>query len=75
MTAWPWDSSGDSTDRAHAGLRDEVEPGGPEYQYPTRELRGLTNAEREQVKDLLLQHLRGASRLSLAISAQFAMLH
>lgn len=41
----------------HLGLRDEVEPGGPEYQYPARKLLGLTDAEREQIKDLLLQHL------------------
>lgn len=41
----------------HLGLRDEVEPGGPQYDYPVRELLGLTGAEREQVKDLLLQHL------------------
>jgi phage virion morphogenesis protein len=44
----------------HLGLRDEVEPGGPRYDYPARELLGLTDAEREQVKDLLLQHLDGA---------------
>ncbi|CAN7260770.1 phage virion morphogenesis protein [Variovorax sp. LjRoot84] len=44
----------------HLGLRDEVEPGGPQYDYTARQLLGLTDAEREQVKDLLLQHLGGA---------------
>ena len=39
------------------GLRDQVQPGGPQYDYPARELLGLTEAEREQIKDLLLQHL------------------
>lgn len=39
------------------GLRDAVEPGGPQYQYPQRVLLGLTDADREQIQDLLLQHL------------------
>ncbi len=38
------------------GLRDAVEPGGPEYQYPARQLLGFTDAEREQIKDMLLDH-------------------
>lgn len=39
------------------GLRGAVEPGGPQYQYPVRVLLGFTDAEREHIKDLLLQHL------------------
>lgn len=41
----------------HYGLRDQVEPGGPAYKYPVRGLLGLSDADRELVKDLLLQHL------------------
>ncbi|SFO51615.1 phage virion morphogenesis (putative tail completion) protein [Variovorax sp. OK605] len=41
----------------HFGLRDKVQPGGPTYQYPARGLLGLTDPERELIKDLLLQHL------------------
>lgn len=41
----------------HYGLRDQVQPGGPSYQYPARGLLGLTDADRELIKDLLLQHL------------------
>lgn len=41
------------------GLKDAVEPGGPEYQYPARALLGFTDAEREQIKDLLLGQLSG----------------
>ncbi|QNK66828.1 phage virion morphogenesis protein [Variovorax sp. PAMC26660] len=43
----------------HFGLRDLVQPGGPSYQYPARGLLGLTYAERELIKDLLLKHLAG----------------
>lgn len=39
------------------GLRGAVKPGGPDYQYPARVLLGFTDVEREQIKDLLLQHL------------------
>ena len=38
------------------GLRDQVQPGGPTYQYPARGLLGLTEAEREQIKDMLIGH-------------------
>jgi phage virion morphogenesis protein len=34
-----------------------VAPGGPDYQYPRRVLLGLTNAERELIRDRLLAHL------------------
>ncbi|MDZ5457000.1 phage virion morphogenesis protein [Azohydromonas lata] len=39
------------------GLRDRVQPGGPEVQYPVRELLGFTPAEIEHLRDQLLQHL------------------
>lgn len=39
------------------GERDLVKPGGPAYQYPVRELLGLTAAERENLQDLILLHL------------------
>jgi phage virion morphogenesis protein len=35
----------------------EVVPGGPSYQYPIRQLLGLTAAEREMIRDKLLEHL------------------
>lgn len=41
----------------HYGLRDQVQPGGPTYQYPARGLLGMNDADRELIKDLLLQHL------------------
>lgn len=39
------------------GLRDQVKPGGPSVIYPRRELLGLTDADREMVRDRLLDHL------------------
>jgi phage virion morphogenesis protein len=39
------------------GLRDQVSPGGPSIFYPARALLGLTDAEREHVRDLLLDHI------------------
>lgn len=39
------------------GLRDRVRPGGREVEYPARELLGLTDTERETVRDLILKHL------------------
>ncbi len=41
----------------HYGLRDQVEPGGPAHKYTVRGLLGLSDADRELVKDLLMQHL------------------
>lgn len=41
----------------HHGLRDQVKPGGPSYKYPARRLIGLTDVDRELIKDLLLKHL------------------
>ncbi|BEP43001.1 phage virion morphogenesis protein [Variovorax sp. V15] len=41
----------------HEGLRDLVQPGGPTYQYPARGLLSMNDAERDLVKDMLLQHL------------------
>lgn len=39
------------------GLRDRVEPGGPMHQYPRRELLGFTRADRERIRDSLIDHL------------------
>lgn len=41
------------------GLRDQVKPGGPSIIYPRRELLGLADADREMVRDILLDHLTG----------------
>lgn len=39
------------------GLRDRVEPGGPRYRYPQRELLGFTRPDRERIRDALIDHL------------------
>jgi phage virion morphogenesis protein len=39
------------------GLRDRVEPGGPMHNYPRRELLGFTRADRERIRDQLIDHL------------------
>ena len=39
------------------GLRDQVEPGGPSVIYPRRELLGISEAERERIRDTLVDHL------------------
>ncbi len=39
------------------GLRDAVRPGGPKVQYSERVLLGFSDADREKVLDLLLDHL------------------
>ena len=39
------------------GLRDKVKPGGPDYDYPARQLLGITDEQIERVRDLLLSHL------------------
>lgn len=39
------------------GLRDRAERGAPDVQYAKRQLLGLSAAEREMVRDQLLQHL------------------
>lgn len=41
------------------GLRDRAERGAPDVQYAQRELLGLSAAEREFVRDQVLQHLAG----------------
>lgn len=35
----------------------KVAPGGPSYQYPIRQLLGLTAADRQMIRDKLLEHL------------------
>jgi phage virion morphogenesis protein len=42
------------------GLRDRAERGAPDVQYAKRELLGLSAAERDMVRDQLLQHLASA---------------
>jgi phage virion morphogenesis protein len=39
------------------GESDRVSPGGPEYKYPVRALLGLTDADRDMIRDMLLAHL------------------
>lgn len=39
------------------GLRDRVQPGGPEVHYPARALLGFTETDRELVRDVLLRIL------------------
>lgn len=41
----------------HFGLRDKVKPGGPDYTYPARPLLGITDAQIERVRSLILSHL------------------
>lgn len=45
----------------HFGLKDRVTPGGPDYDYPARQLLGITDAQIERVRSLLLAHLAGKS--------------
>lgn len=42
------------------GLRDAVRPGGPEVDYPARELLGFSDADRDLIESLVLKHLGGA---------------
>lgn len=39
------------------GRTDQVAPGGPNYQYPARQLLGLSQADREMIADKVLEHL------------------
>ncbi|MDC8802563.1 phage virion morphogenesis protein [Halomonas pacifica] len=41
------------------GLRDRVEPGGPVHDYAQRELLGYSDADRQLIRDLIIQHLAG----------------
>ncbi|MCW8199299.1 phage virion morphogenesis protein [Verminephrobacter aporrectodeae subsp. tuberculatae] len=41
----------------HFGLPDRVNVGGPVYQYPVRELLGITAPQIEHVRDLIIAHL------------------
>jgi len=43
----------------HDGLKDEVKPGGPTYRYPSRPLLGISAADADQIRDIILQHLHG----------------
>ncbi len=42
----------------HFGETDAVNPGGPMYDYPARELLGVTTADIETVRDVVLAHLQ-----------------
>lgn len=39
------------------GLRDRAQRGGPEVQYPARQLLGLSDIDVESISDMLLKHL------------------
>ncbi len=39
------------------GLADDVVSGGPVYQYPARQLLGFTAADRDMIRDMLLEQL------------------
>lgn len=41
----------------HYGLRDRVSEGGAEYQYPARELLGVSDAQLDDLTDLILEHI------------------
>lgn len=41
----------------HYGLRDRVEKGGPQHRYASRKLLGFDNADRERIRDSLINHL------------------
>lgn len=41
----------------HYGLRDRVEPGGPQHQYARRELIGITAKDADRIADSVLSHL------------------
>ncbi|WP_447045338.1 phage virion morphogenesis protein [Vreelandella sp. H-I2] len=41
----------------HYGLRARVEKGGPMHKYARRELVGFNNADRERIRDSLINHL------------------
>ncbi|MEQ4541150.1 MAG: phage virion morphogenesis protein [Billgrantia sp.] len=46
----------------HYGLRDRVRPGGPDYQYPSRELLGYSEADLRMISDTLIDHLTPEGR-------------
>lgn len=39
------------------GLRDEVQPGGAQHRYAARELLGMSDADRDRIRESLLAHL------------------
>lgn len=41
----------------HYGLRDRVEKSGPQHRYARRQLLGFDNADRERIRDSLINHL------------------
>ncbi|MEL7966898.1 phage virion morphogenesis protein [Vreelandella neptunia] len=41
----------------HYGLRDRVEPGGPQHQYARRELIGITAKDADRIADSIFNHL------------------
>lgn len=43
----------------HFGLKDRVVPGGPETDYPQRELLGFSQADDDAIMDLVFAHMEG----------------
>lgn len=43
----------------HHGLKARVEPGGPKHDYTERTLLGMSNDDRDWLRDRLLDHLNG----------------
>jgi len=41
----------------HYGLRDRVEPGGPQHQYARRELIGITAKDADRIAESVLNYL------------------
>jgi phage virion morphogenesis protein len=41
----------------HFGETDQVKPGGPSYDYPARPLLGVTDADRDRLRDIVLRHV------------------
>ena len=41
----------------HFGLRDSVQPGGPDYDYPARPMLGITDAFKDRLRDKLVDLL------------------
>ncbi|MDP3229383.1 MAG: phage virion morphogenesis protein [Acidovorax sp.] len=42
----------------HFGESDAVTPGGPQYRYPARELIGISQADYDTLRDVLLDHFQ-----------------
>lgn len=47
----------------HHGLRDRVSPDGPIYQYPERNLLGISASDRAQIQDSIIDHIDNLTRM------------